>query len=118
LGGTVQSALDNFCKWADGRVIKNNDFLQANLPGDFLSGVIVSVVGKNDCMFKIEENDCKRILNKVVGCRPGGSLLRIGGKVESNCAVWTLDPIEDLHGACIPIPLFEAICQVIDFFAP
>jgi hypothetical protein len=118
LGGTVQAALNDFCDWADGHVIKDNDFLQANRPGDFLSGVLVSVVGKNKCEFEIEAEDCKRILNKVVGCRPGGSLLRIGGKVESNCATWTLDPFEDLHGECIPIPLFMAICRIIDFFAP
>ncbi|KAL4937116.1 hypothetical protein BDV06DRAFT_227257 [Aspergillus oleicola] len=117
-GGTVQDALDNFCEWADGQSIADNDFLQVKAPGDFLSNVIVGVRGKNKCEFEIEEDDCKRILNKVVGCRPGGSLLRIGGEVESNCAVWTLDPVENLHGECIPIPAFEAICALIDFFAP
>jgi hypothetical protein len=114
----VQDALDNFCEWADGKTIRNNDFLQVRAPGDFLSNVIVGVVGKNNCEFTIKEDDCKRILNKVVGCHPGGSLLRIGGEVESNCAIWTLDPIENLHGDCIPIPIFEAVCQLLDFFAP
>ncbi|KAL2784674.1 hypothetical protein BJX66DRAFT_348146 [Aspergillus keveii] len=118
LGGTVQDALDNFCEWADGRTIRDNDFLQVRAPGDFLSNVIVGVVGKNNCEFTIEEDDCKRILNKVVGCRPGGSLLRIGGEVESNCALWTLDPVENLHGDCIPIPIFDAVCQLLDIFAP
>ena len=79
---------------------------------------MVSVLGKNNCEFTIEHDDCRRILNKVVGCRPGGSLLRIGGTVESNCAVWNLDPQEDLHGDCIPIPIFEAFCELIDIFAP
>lgn len=116
LGSTVQDALDGFCEYADGEIIKENNFLQVKAPGDFLSNVMVSVTGKNKCEFKIEEDECKRILNKVVGCTKT-PLLRIGGEVESNCATWVLDPIENLQGECIPIPGLATWCRLIQFFA-
>ncbi|KAJ5442294.1 Peptidoglycan-binding Lysin subgroup [Penicillium cf. griseofulvum] len=117
-GGTVQDALDGFCEWADGTTIAENGFLQVKAPGDVLSNVIVGVAGKNNCKFAIEEKDCKRILNKVVGCKAySASLLRIGGEVESNCAVWSLDPIENLMGECMDIPVLKQWCQLVQFFA-
>lgn len=117
-GDTVQDALDGFCEWADGKKISKNDYLQVKAPGDWLSNVIVGVAGKNNCEFAIKEKDCKRILNKVVGCKAySASLLRIGGEVESNCAVWTLDPIENLMGDCIEIPILKEWCELTQFFA-
>lgn len=116
LGDTVQDALDGFCEYADEEIIKGNNFLQVKAPGDFLSNVIVSVTGKNNCEFKIEEDECKRILNKVVGCKNLPSL-RIDGEVESNCATWVLDPIENLQGECIPIPRLATWCMLIQIFA-
>ena len=99
--------------WDTGKVVKStwkiNTFGQKE-------PVIVSVTGKNNCEFKIEEDECKRILNKVIGCKNLPSL-RIGGEVENSCATWVLDPIGDLQGECIPIPGLATWCRLIQLFA-
>lgn len=117
-GHELQHALDSYCHWADGTTIHNNLELQIATPGSWWSVIVVGVTGKNNCVFTIREQECKDILNMVVGCKPySASLLRIGGYVENNCATWILDPNTSLEGDCPPIPILEAFCLVADVFA-
>ncbi|KAH8895965.1 pectin lyase-like protein [Thozetella sp. PMI_491] len=115
-GHELQHALDNYCDWADGHTIKKNGELTVATPGSWWSEIVVGVVGKNNCEFTIKAQECKDILNMVVGCRIS-ALLRIGGYVENNCAVWTLDPNASLNGECPPIPVLELFCLVADVIA-
>ncbi|KAG7117994.1 Glucan 1 like protein [Verticillium longisporum] len=105
-GHELQDALNKFCDYADGTRIHGNQELAIAKSGSWWSMLHVGVTGKNNCEFTIRAQECKDILNQVVGCKPySASLLRIGGYVENNCAVWNLDPDASLDGECPPIPI-------------
>ncbi|EEY19831.1 glucan 1,3-beta-glucosidase [Verticillium alfalfae VaMs.102] len=112
-GHELQDALNKFCDYADGTRIHSNQEFAIAKSGSWWSMLHVGVTGKNNCEFTIRAQECKDILNEVVGCKPySASLLRIGGYVENNCAVWNLDPDASLDGECppIPIPLLRLFC--------
>lgn len=55
--------------------------------------VDVSVTVINGCRFKMDENECGRILRRPVDeCDTSSTRFKQGGTVNGNCALWVFDP--------------------------
>ena len=100
------SAQDADPKWRHsphygGYTLKNNEFVRFVEPANLESGwpvdIIISIQALNGCEFTIDgpapNQECGRILRRVIDrCDTvSGEARKQGGKVTSNCAVWSLD---------------------------
>ncbi|KAL2060471.1 hypothetical protein VTL71DRAFT_9502 [Oculimacula yallundae] len=119
-GNKLDNAYKDFCDYVDGTyldatMMKSNHVSVKR--SEFTYYILVPIQSKNNCAWIITKDNCKRIFKKVVGCKPySASLLRVGGTVTDNCATYTLDPVQDIAGICIPIPIFIFMCLLDEIF--
>ncbi|KAK5654488.1 hypothetical protein OQA88_7116 [Cercophora sp. LCS_1] len=91
-GAALREAFEWFCSRTHGKKISNDNFYAIERPWFIFTDIRVGVCGRNKCEFTVTNDECRRVFEKVVGCREGINLYRSGGYVDSNCAQWTLDP--------------------------
>ncbi len=91
----LPESIEAFCKEADYELIANNRFYK-KLAIRVLSkrvAIMFGILGKNNCSFRIDAGTCMRILARAALECQSGSMWGSGGRIESNCAVWTVDPV-------------------------
>lgn len=114
-GWYLERAVDVFCENKAGEIISNNRLIEIAVDGGPWADVTVSVQGLNNCKFTIEKNDCKRVMMKAADCHKPAMLLRVGGKITSNCAVWRVDPNSKWDWDCLPFtPISLLYCALIE----
>ena len=71
--------------------VANNGLLSMQYRFDHYTVAELYVLGRNGCQFNVAPADCTRIFATISTCGMAGFLTN-GGWVESNCAIWSLNP--------------------------
>lgn len=98
IGATqLKKTIEKFCNDNAGKEVSEKKTLKAQYKPEAIAVVDFSINAKSRCVFKVDGNECRRLLNMVVdGCKGDdpwiGGTVTAGGTITNNCATYKVDP--------------------------